>query len=97
MMTEVCLSLSWIFIAMRGLSLVVGRGAIHCGVQVSHCGGFSCCREQGYRCTGFSSCDTQAYLLHSMWDFPGPGIKPVSPALAGRFLTTRPPGKPYLV
>ena len=26
MMTEVCLSLSWIFIAMRGLSLVVGRG-----------------------------------------------------------------------
>ena len=25
---------------------------------------------------------------------PGPGIKPVSPALAGRFLTTRPPGKP---
>ena len=29
----------------------------------------------------------------SMWDLPGPGIKPVSPALAGRFLTTGPPGK----
>ena len=28
-----------------------------------------------------------------MWDLPGPGIKPVSPALAGRFLTTGPPGK----
>ena len=28
-----------------------------------------------------------------MWDLPGPGIKPVSPALAGRFLTTAPPGK----
>ena len=29
-----------------------------------------------------------------MWDPPGPGLKPVSPALAGRFLTTAPPGKP---
>ena len=25
-----------------------------------------------------------------MWDLPGPGIKPVSPALAGGFLTTAP-------
>ena len=30
----------------------------------------------------------------SMWDLPGPGMEPVSPALAGRFLTSRPPGKP---
>ena len=29
-----------------------------------------------------------------MWDHSGPGIKPVSPALAGRFFTTEPPGKP---
>ena len=29
-----------------------------------------------------------------MWDLPGPGLEPVSPALAGRFLTTAPPGKP---
>ena len=28
-----------------------------------------------------------------MWDLPGPGLKSVSPALAGRFLTTEPPGK----
>ena len=28
-----------------------------------------------------------------MWDLPGPRIEPVSPALAGRFLTTVPPGK----
>ena len=27
------------------------------------------------------------------WDIPDPGIKPVSPALAGRFFTTLPPGK----
>ena len=28
-----------------------------------------------------------------MWDRPGPGIEPMSPALQGRFLTTGPPGK----
>ena len=29
-----------------------------------------------------------------MWDLPGPGLEPVSPALAGGFLTTARPGKP---
>ena len=29
-----------------------------------------------------------------MWDLPGPRLEPVSPALAGGFLTTAPPGKP---
>ena len=29
-----------------------------------------------------------------MWDLPRSGIKPVSPALAGSFFTTEPPGKP---
>ena len=28
-----------------------------------------------------------------MWDLPGPGIEPMSPALAGGFLITRPPRK----
>ena len=41
-----------------------------------------------------SSCGAQAQLLHGMWDLPGPGLQPVSPALAGGFLTTMPPGKP---
>ena len=29
-----------------------------------------------------------------MWDFPGPEIEPMFPALAGGFFTTEPPGKP---
>jgi len=29
-----------------------------------------------------------------MWAFPELGIEPMSPALAGRFFTTEPPGKP---
>ena len=34
-------------------------------------------------------------LLRGMWDLPRPGLEPVSPALAGRFSTTAPPGKPH--
>ena len=41
-----------------------------------------------------SSCGAQAQLLRGMWDLPRPGLEPVSPALAGRFSTTAPPGKP---
>ena len=41
-----------------------------------------------------SSCGPRAQLLRGMWDLPRPGLEPVSPALAGRFSTTAPPGKP---
>ena len=41
-----------------------------------------------------SSCGSRAHLLRGMWDLPRPGLEPVSPALAGRFSTTAPPGKP---
>ena len=59
----------------------------------------------GSRRTGFSSCGswalehrlsncgTRAQLLCGMWDLPAPGLEPVSPAQAGGFLTTVPPGK----
>ena len=40
-----------------------------------------------------SSCGARTKLLHGMWDLPGPGIEPMSPALAGGFLTIAPPGK----
>ena len=35
-------------------------------------------------------------LFPSLGDLPGPGIKPVSAALVGGFLTTEPPGKPII-
>ena len=41
-----------------------------------------------------SDCGSLAQLLCGMWDLPRPGLEPVSPALAGRFSTTAPPGKP---
>ena len=86
---------------------------LRCGARASHCGGFSCCREQalgtrasvvvarGLSSCGsralecrLSSCGAQAQLLRSMWDLPRPGLEPVSPALAGGFSATAPPGKP---
>ena len=30
-------------------------------------------------------------------DLPNPGIDPKSPALAGKFFTTEPPGKPFIL
>ena len=41
-----------------------------------------------------SNCGSRAQLLRGMWDLPRPGLEPVFPALAGRFSTTAPPGKP---
>ena len=43
-----------------------------------------------------SNCGSRAQLLRGMWDPPRPGLEPMSPALAGRFSTTAPPGKPLL-
>ena len=35
--------LHWVFVAARGLSLVVAnRASLHCGAWTSHCGVFSC-------------------------------------------------------
>ena len=42
----------------------------------------------GSRCSCWG---TQVQLPHVMWNLPRPGNEPVSPALAGRFLTTGPP------
>ena len=71
-----------------------------CSVRASHCSGFSCCgaRALGARASvvverRLSSCGARAQLLCGMWDLLRPGIDPMSPALAGGFLTTAPPGK----
>ena len=44
-----------------------------------------------------SSCGSRAQLLRGMWDLPRPGLEPGSPALAGRFPSTVPPGKPPIL
>ena len=49
--------------------------------------------EHSLQTRRLSNCGSWAQLLCSMWDLPGPGLEPVSPALAGRLSTTAPPGK----
>ena len=45
---------------------------------------------------GFSRQDYWSGLPFSTpGDLPNPGIEPASPALAGRFFTTKSPGKPF--
>ena len=56
--------------------------------------GLSSCGSQTLK-HRLNSCDAQAELLCRMWDLPGPGIKPMPPALAGGFFTTEPPGRHF--
>ena len=44
---------------------------------------------------GLSSRGARTQLLRGMWYLPGPGLEPMSPALAGGFSTTAPPGKSH--
>ena len=42
-------------------------------------------------------CGIRVLLPCGLWDLPRPGVEPGSPALAGRFFTTDPPGKPAIM
>ena len=100
--------LHWVFVAVHGLSLVAASGdhsLLQCaGFSLRW---LLLWQSMGSRHVGFSSCGsraverrlsswgTRAYLLCGMWDLPRPGLKPVSPASAGRFLTTAPARKPF--
>ena len=69
----------WSTGSRHGASVVVARGLSSCGSEALE--------------RRLSSCGTWAYLLFGMWDLPQPGLEPMSPALAGEFLSTVPPGK----
>ena len=103
--------LRWVFIAACGLFLVAASrdyyslccGGFSCcrawalgawaSVVVAH--GLNSCGSWALE-HRLSSCGARALLLCGMWDLPGPGLEPVSPALAGGFLTTVPSGKPQI-
>ena len=67
-----------------------------CDAHTSHCGGFSYCRVWA---PGLQS-TVSVVVAHGLscslvcGGHSRPGIESVSPALAGRFFTTEPPGKP---
>ena len=87
--------LHWVFVAVCGLSVVRQAGAtLGCGVRASHCGGFSCCGAQALQCTGSVVVAHGLSCSVACGIFLDQGSNPVSPALAGGFLTTEPSGKP---
>ena len=61
-------------------------------MRASQCGVFSCYGAQALE-HKLISCGAWAWLPGGMWDLPGPEIETMSPALAGGFSTTGPPGK----
>ena len=97
-------SLRWLLVAQHRLQVCGLQQLQHAGSIVATCGpqstSASVVAAHGLSSCGLGalehrlgSCGARAQLLHSMWDLPGPGIESMSPALAGGFLTTVPPGK----
>ena len=90
----------WVFVAMSALPYLQTRD--------SHRSGFFCCAAWAPAHWGFRSCSSRALehrrrswgaraqSFHGMWDPPGSGIEPTSPAFAGQLSTTEPPGKPQI-
>ena len=77
--------LPWTFITVCGLSQVAVSGFLIAVTSVF--------RAQTPKC-GLSICGTQAQLPHGMWNLPQQRSNPCPLHwLAGRFLTTGPPGK----
>ena len=54
-------------------------------------------RRLGDRGAWAQQFDTQASLLHGRRDLPRPGIEPMSPVVAGGFLTAEPSRKPGII
>ena len=78
---------------MHWLLFSCGAGASHCdGAEALGHAGFSRCGPRALE-HRLIRCGPGALLLLSMWGLPSPGIKPLSPALVGGFLSTQPPGK----
>ena len=80
---------------MGSVAAVCGLSSCRVWASVAAVSGLSSCHVWASVAAvcGLSRCGAQAELSLSIWDLPRPGIKPVSPVLAGRFFTTEAPGK----
>ena len=91
----------YLFMAVLGLRFCA-RAFSSCGKRgplfIAVCGPLtiaaSLVAEHRLQTRRLSNGGSRAQLLRGMWDLPRPGLEPVSPALAGRFSTTAPLGKP---
>ena len=87
--------LCWVFVfCARAFSSCGKRGPLFIAVRRPLTIVASLVAEHRLQTRRLSSCGSRPQLLRGMWDPPRPGLEPVSPALAGGFSTTVPPGKP---
>ena len=86
-----CFWLCWVSVAVPGPPLVSASG--DCSSLRHICFSSQWLLLWSSLTVGFSSHGAQAWLPLGMWNLPRPGIELVSPALAGGFLITGPPGK----
>ena len=94
-----CSERGLLFVAVHRLLIAVASLVVEHGLQVPQASvvvaqGLSSCASRALE-HRLSSCGAWAQLFRGMWDLPRPGLEPVCPALAGRFLTTVPPGKSH--
>ena len=87
----------FIFGCTRSLLLHVGfpwlqraGASLHCGIQASHCGGFSCCGAQALGTRASVVVAHRFSCSGACGVFPWPEIKPMSPVRAGGSLSTVP-------
>ena len=71
----------------RGPLLIAARGPLTIAASLV--------AEHRLQTRSLSNCGSRAQSPRGMWESPRPGLEPASPALAGRFSTTAPPGKPW--
>ena len=81
-----CSKWGLLFISVLGLLVAVASLVAECGPQGAWASVVVARRVSGGGAWAY-------WLFNSVRDLPRPGIKPVSPALARRFLSTGPPGK----
>ena len=81
----------------RAFSSCGKRGPLFIAMRGPYTIAASLVAENRLQTRRLGNCGSRAQLLCGMWDLPRPGLKPVSPALAGRFSTTAPPEKPPFI
>ena len=104
-MMFVCLFVFYLFIYLflavldlrfcaRAFSSCGERGPLFIAVRGPLTIAASLVAEHRFQTRRLSNCGSRAQLLRGTWDLTRPELEPVSPALAGGFSTTAPPGKP---
>ena len=95
--TSIYFWLPWVFAAPHGLSLGAASGgcSLVAGSRLPQpwSSGSRVCWLQWLQHVDSAVVAHGLSCPHGTWNLPRPGIEPVSPTLAGGFLTTRPPGK----